>query len=53
MGSEMCIRDRSLPELSSETKGAFASDAFAKFAEEVGGYRKVQNVMTVTPVKGW
>ena len=43
----------SLPELSSETKGAFASDAFAKFAEEVGGYRKVQNVMTVTPIKGW
>ena len=25
----------------------------AKFAEEVGGYRKVQNVMTVTPIKGW
>jgi hypothetical protein len=43
----------SMLELSSETQGAFASEAFAKFAEEVGGYRKVQNVMMVTPVKGW
>jgi hypothetical protein len=43
----------SMLELSSETQGAFATEAFAKFAEEVGGYRKVQNVMMVTPIKGW
>ena len=42
-----------MPELMSETQEAFASDAFVEFAEEVGGYRKVQNVMMVTPVKGW
>ena len=42
-----------MAELTSETQAAFATDAFAEFAEAVGGYRKVQNVMMVTPVKGW
>ena len=32
---------------------AFASEAFAEFSQAVSGYRKVQNVMLVTPVKGW
>ena len=43
----------SMPELASEMQEAFASEAFAEFAEEVGGYRTVQNVTMVTPVKGW
>ena len=43
----------SLSELTSETKDAFASEAFAEFSQAVSGYRKVQNVMTVTPLKAW
>lgn len=43
----------SLPELASESSSALSSMPFAKFAKAVGDYRTVQNVMLVTPVKGW